>query len=565
MAKRPQITGRMTIPEAFRAVAAWRGARLALVTPQQRITYLELDLRVSAVAAHLRGLGLSKGDRLVTLLWSQVEFVYLFLAAAELGLVIVPLPPRLRRSKLEAYLREIQPALVVASSEIEIPEGMECLQEMQRESATFRHIIITGSRAPEEQAMDGWLTAPAPGVEIRPATNAEDLLAVLYTSGTTGEPKGIMHNHRGLIGPVAASIRLREMWIDFLPTFRKVGRWLKVLVRYGLRLVNAAGKQQVFLSAMGMHLISGLEAMLQALLMGDVLVLVPRFHPARYLEAIDRERVTVLIGMPLAYRAMLSVKEFDRFRFSSLIICGVGSAPCPPELAREIRSRFRCAVHIGFGMTELGGGIAATDLEDSEVQQEETVGRPMPGIEVRIVDDQRNPLSADSVGELACRSETVMMGFFRDERDREAVVDGEGWFYTGDLAVMDEKGYVRIVGRKKDLIIRGGQNIYPARIENELEAMEGVREAAVVGLPDPLTGESVCAFVIPEAGAQLDEGKVQDFCRARLEIYEVPRQIFIMDDLPRGPTGEPRKLELLNIALKEGKPSGGSSAQPGLF
>ena len=231
--------------------------------------------------------------------------------------------------------------------------------------------------------------------------------------------------------------------------------------------------------------------MLQALLMGDQLVMVPRFHPVRYLETIERERVTVLIGMPLAFRAMISINDFERYRTSSLIICGVGSAPCPPELARDIRKKFECAVHIGFGLTETGGGISSTELEDSEEIQAETVGQPMPGMEIRIVNESRQPLPVGSVGELACRSESLMMGFYGDDGNRNAVVDEQGWFYTGDMAVMDKKGYLRIVGRKKDMIIRGGQNIYPARIENTLAEMEGVSEAAVVGIPDPLLGESV--------------------------------------------------------------------------
>ena len=556
MAKRPEITGEMSIPEAFRAIATWRGNRLAIISPDERITYNELSQRVASVAANLRRLGLGKGDHLVTLLWSQPEFVYLFFAAAEVGTVLFPLPPRLRRSQLEGYLREIQPSLVIASNEIEISQGMDCLRHMQEELPALRHILLVGEDTPRQQAFGNWLTTPADPGGLGDVVHPQDQLVVLYTSGTTGNPKGIIHSHRGLIGPVAASIRLREMWLDFFPTFRKARRWVKVLLRYGLRLANVVGRQQVFFSAMSMHTISGLEAMLQALLMGDTLVMRPRFHPVRYLETIQKERVTVLIGMPLAYRAMLSVKDFDRFRLSSLLICGVGSAPCPPELAREIRKRFRCAVHIGFGMTELGGGISSTDLEDSDDLQTETVGRAMPGMEIRIVDENRRSLPPGLVGELACRSDSVMLGFFGDVHDHDAVIDDKGWFYTGDLAVMDEEGYFRVVGRKKDLIIRGGQNIYPTKIENVLASMDSVREAVVVGLPDPLVGERVCAFVIPEAETQLDEQMVLETCRAALEIHEVPQQVIIVNEFPRSSTGKPKKIELRKMALKEAKTNG---------
>ncbi len=551
MAKRPETTDNMTITEAYRGVAAWRDRHTAIITPDERISYNQLSQCISAVAANMRCFGLSKGDRLVTLLWSQPEFVYLFFAAAELGVVLFPLPPRMRHSQLESYLEEIQPSVVVVSEDIEIPQGMECLNRMQEKIPDLRQILIVGDGVSPEADFKRWLEFPSSIEPAKQQIDPKDMLIVLFTSGTTGKPKGIMHSHRGLIKPVVASIRLRQMWMDFFPTFRKVRRWIKVLMRYGLRLVNTVGRQQVFLSTMSMHLVSGVESMLQALLMGDVLVMIPRFHPVRYLETIERERVTVLIGMPLAFRAILSVKDFDRYRSSSLIICGMGSAPCPPELAREIRKRFHCAVHIGFGLTETGGGIASTELEDSEDLQAETVGQPMPGMEVRIVDEAHQPLPSGSVGELACRSDSLMMGIFGGDGSKDASVDDQGWFYTGDLATMDENGYIRIVGRKKDLIIRGGQNIYPARIENLLAEMDEVFEATVVGIPDAMIGESVCVFVIPEEGTHLDEQKVLDTCRANLEIYEVPQRVIFVKDFPRSATGKPKKSRLREMILEE--------------
>ena len=202
-------------------------------------------------------------------------------------------------------------------------------------------------------------------------------------------------------------------------------------------------------------------------------------------------------------------------------------------------------------MKDLGGGISSTELEDSVEVQAETVGQPMPGMEVRIVDQARQPLPAGSVGELACRSDSLMMGFFGDDDHHKTVTDDQGWFYTGDLAVMDEKGYLRIVGRAKDMIIRGGQNIYPARIENVLTEIDGVAEAAVVGIPDPMIGEQVCAFVILKLGVQLDEGALLEACRARLEVYEVPQRLIFVRDFPRSATGKPLKNELREMVPKE--------------
>jgi fatty-acyl-CoA synthase len=279
--------------------------------------------------------------------------------------------------------------------------------------------------------------------------------------------------------------------------------------------------------------------------------MLPRFHPVRVLETIERRRATVLIGTPFSFRAMLAVRDFERYQLSSLLICAPGAAPCPPDLAREIQRRFRCAVHIGFGMTELGGGVAAPDLEDTDQRQADTVGRAMPGMEMLIVDEEHRPVPAGVVGELACRSDSVMLGYFGEVPGSDVSVDREGWLYTGDMAVRDENGYLRIVGRKRDVIIRGGQNIDPVRLERFLGRIPGVREAAVVGVPDPLAGEAVWAFVVPAEEANLTETALLEHCRAGLEVHEVPQRICLLDDLPRTSTGKHRKPELRELALQE--------------
>jgi acyl-CoA synthetase (AMP-forming)/AMP-acid ligase II len=454
----------------------------------------------------------------------------------------------MRRPALENVLAELAPDLIVASSSLEVEGGLDVLRQSRPPRSA---VAVVGEAAPGLMSLQDLLGEEAALAEPTAPVVPQDLLAVLYTSGTTGRPKGVMHSHRSLISPVVASIRLREIWSTPFPAPARLGRWARVLMRYGTRLLSAASRPQVMLSTMPLHTISGLEAMLQALLMGDTLVLLPRFHPVRVLEAIERERVTVLIGTPLMYQTLMAVRGFERYRLSSLLICAAGAAPCPPTLAREIQRRFRCAVHIGFGMTELGGGIAAPSLEDSPGHQAETVGRAMPGMEILVVDEARRPVPPGTVGELACRSDSVMLGYFGETTDTSAPVDEEGWLYTGDLAVMDEQGYLRIVGRKKDMIIRGGQNVYPVRLEQFLGAIPGVREAAVVGVPDPLLGESVWAFVVPSPESVMSEADLFERCRAGLEAHEVPQEIRLLPDFPRTSSGKPRKPELRELALRE--------------
>jgi acyl-CoA synthetase (AMP-forming)/AMP-acid ligase II len=250
--------------------------------------------------------------------------------------------------------------------------------------------------------------ADLPHVTVAPG----DLLALLYTSGTTGAPKATMHTHRSLIAPVVASLKVRELWLR-PSNLRTVMEAAKALVRYRTRLLRSIGRPQTIMSTVGWHSITGLHVMLQGLLMGDRLAAIARFHPQEALELVERERVTVLVAVPMAYQAMLALPDRARYDTSSLLVCACGGAACPPSLGREIQQHFKCALYNGFGMTEAAGGIAVSSLADSDEQQAETVGRPMPGVDVRVVDEKRHDLPAGEVGELAVRSAGVMMGYYQ--------------------------------------------------------------------------------------------------------------------------------------------------------
>jgi fatty-acyl-CoA synthase len=531
------LSTQMTMAEAIRHVADSRRDQEALVCGEVRATYDQLLEHTVALARGLHELGVQKEDKVAALLPPGLEFTALFFAVAQLGATIVPLNTQLRRRGLSGVLRNADPVALVTSRPIE--------DEVLQQATGLRHVIPAAELADLMSAGEGENVPLAPA-DVSP----HHLLALLYTSGTTGTPKGTMHSHRSLIAPVVASIKLRELWIR-RPSLKMLGQTAKALARYRERLLRAAGRPQTLMSTTGWHTTTGLEVMLQALLMGDRLVVMPRFHPRQALQLVERERVTVLIAIPMAFQVMLGLQEFEDYDTSSLLICGTGAAPCPPHLAREIQRRFGCAVHIGFGATETGGGVAATSLADSDERQAETVGRPMPGMEIKVVDEQRRELSPGQVGELACRSDSVMLGYYRAPEMTATVKDEDGWYYTGDLAVIDDKGYLRIVGRKKDMIIRGGQNIYPAEIEAYLTSHPKIREAAVVGVPSPVGGESAWAFVILEDGAEMSAREVRDYCRAELEAYKIPSHVRLVTEFPRSGTGKPQKFRLREQALQE--------------
>jgi fatty-acyl-CoA synthase len=538
------ITTSMTMAEAFRNLADDHPQREALVCGEVRATYAQVAERITALAGSLDELGVGKGDRVAAALFPGPEFVYLLFALAELGAVVVPINPQLRSGQLNSLLQDSEPVAMLIPGWPETAEGKQMIEDIQLEVSSLRHII------PVERELVDLMSARLVSSFRPPDVAPDDLLAILYTSGTTGVPKGTMHSHRSLMTPVLASLKLREMWIK-KPSLKTMERMAKVLARYRERLLWAAGRPQTFLSTTGFHTITGLEVMLQALLMGDRLVIMPRFHPQQALQLVQRERVTILVAVPMAFSILLGMKDLDRYDLSSLLICGTGSAPCPAELARQIQKHFGCAVHIGFGTTELAGGIAATSLSDSDDLQAETVGQPMPGVEIKIVDEERRELPPGQVGELACRSQSAMLGYWRAPEKVVEVFDEEEWYYTGDLATMDEQGYVRIVGRKKDMIIRGGQNIYPAEIENYLVAHDKIREAAVVGVPASIAGERTWAFVILEEGAEMADREILDYCRMGMESYKIPDRVRFVPDFPRSASGKPQKFKLRDMALGE--------------
>ena len=553
------LTSGMTLGEAFDEVASLHPGREALVCGADRFTYGQLSARARAVAGGLYRLGIRKGDRVASLLPPGWHSVVLFLALVRLGAVAVPLNPGLRHRQLSHILREVEPAALIVAGDGSTAEAPDAIRSLAQELPSACRLVVSDGGDTGDPSFDQLLAGEPLAASAAEPLAPDDLAVILYTSGTTGWPKGVMHSHRGLIGPVVASMRLRRMWLH-RPSPAQLARMAGLVTRYGMRLLQAAGRPQTFLTALGGHAIGGIEALLQALLMGDCLILMPRFHPLEALRWIEEERVTVLIAPPLALSVLVRMRDLDRYDLSSLLICGTGSAPCPPELARQVQQRFGCAIHIGYGMTEIGGGISATSVEDSPDRQAETVGRAMSGMEVRIVDEQRRPLPPGQVGELACRGESRMLGYYRSPELTREVMDEEGWYYTGDLAVMDEQGFIRIVDRKRDMIIRAGQNVYPVEIERFLQTHEAIREAAVVGVPGPAGDERVWAFVLLEDGAGLSAREVLDYCRSALEAYKIPDQVRFVSEFPRSALGKVKKTDLRAQAAREIQPEDQSNS-----
>jgi acyl-CoA synthetase (AMP-forming)/AMP-acid ligase II len=368
---------------------------------------------------------------------------------------------------------------------------------------------------------------------------------VLYTSGTSGTAKGVVHAQEGLVARQEAfELTRREVLGGSVG--RRVLRALRLLRRYRTRLLRPAVGRQVWMTPIPFSSIGGLSVLLQALFAGQRVVTTASFLPRDVLRLVERERVTVLVLTPTM--AELILRTSATANASSLLVVGLGGSYAKPSLAERLRERFGCAVAIGYGSTELGGGVLATNIADSDAQQFSTVGRPFPGSDVRVVDEHRDELPHGEVGELACRTPGMMRGYLSGGERGDCVVDGGEWIYTGDLAVMDDDGFVRIVGRKRETLVRGGYKIHPIEIEDRLEALPGVAEAAVVGVPDDVFGERICAFVVPEPGAELAPNAVKKESAAELASYKVPDEVRVVSELPRTPSGKVQRYVLRRAA-----------------
>jgi acyl-CoA synthetase (AMP-forming)/AMP-acid ligase II len=536
------LDSHMTMAQAFSQVAEPRSRQAALTSDEVHFTYGELLDRARRLALALQSIGARKGDRVVAFLSPGVDFASLFFALAEIGSVFVPLNPQARPYSYGQVLQDADPVIVVSEHPLE--------KNSFPPLTNLKHMLLTSASDGSTPSLQDLIAqvpqGSSPTVEVSP----EDLLALLYTSGTTGVPKGTMHTHRSLITPVLASLKIRDLWLKRLD-LKSIGQTAKALLRYKTRLLRVAGHPQVFLSTVGWHSITGIELMLQALLMGDHIVAMKHFHPRKAMELVEREKITILVAIPTSFQAMLSLEDFDRYDTSSLLICGTGAMPCPPELGRKIQERYHCALHIGFGSTEMAGGIAIPSIADSNELQATTVGRPLPGMQVKIVNDDGQELPMGEVGELLCRGDSIMQGYYRAPEATSDVIDKDGWYSTGDLARLDEEGYLHIMGRKKDMIIRGGQNIYPAEIEAYLTTHPGIQEAAVVGVPSGVGGEQVWAFIILKPGNELSARDVLDYCRKELEPFKIPSQVRFVTDFPRTEIGKPQKYRIQSDILTE--------------
>jgi long-chain acyl-CoA synthetase len=487
--------------EALVATAAEHGGLPAVKQGDVVLTFSELDGATAHLAGLLRARGVEPGDRVGIMLPNIVHVPLVYYGILRAGGVVVPMNPLLKGREVQFYLEDSGAKLMFAWRD------MADAARAGAEQAGAECIVI----APGEFENEVGAAEPVTEVAER---DGDDTAVILYTSGTTGTPKGAELTHANMARNARASLDLFRydpgaVLLGALPLFHSFGQTC---------CMNSAVRG------------------------GACLVLLPRFDPGEALRLIQDERVTVFAGVPTMYTAMLNHEGREQFDVSCLELCVSGGSAMPGEVLRGFEDAFGCKVLEGYGLSETSP-VASFNHPDRE-RKIGSIGTPIVGVEMKVVGDDGEDLPQGEVGEIAIRGHNVMKGYWNKPDATREVLDEDGWFRTGDMARVDEDGYFFIVDRKKDLIIRGGYNVYPREIEEVLYEHPAVREVAVVGVPDAKMGEEVGAAVTLKEGAEATPDELRSFAKEHVAAYKYPRQVWIVDDLPKGPTGKILKREV---------------------
>jgi long-chain acyl-CoA synthetase len=464
------------------------------------LSYGLLDAGVQRAAGLLRARGVGPGDRVGMQLPNVPYFPVVYYGALRLGAVVVPMNPLLKGREVGYHLKDSGAKVLVAW------HGFAEPAQAGSEKARAELILVTPGEF--EQALGG-----AEAVEDIADRADDDPAVIIYTSGTTGTPKGATLTHSNL----AAGAETARDLVD-------------------------AGPDTVTLATLPLFHVFGMNSVMNVSVRArGLLTLLPRFEPAKALEIIQRDKVTTFAGVPTMYTALLHHPERGDYDTSSLDLSVSGGSAMPVEVLRGFDEAFGTKVLEGYGLSETTG-MGSFNLPSQE-RKPGSIGVPIGGTEFRLVDDDGNDVPAGEPGEIAMRGPFVMRGYWeRDDATAETIRDG--WFHTGDMATVDDDGYYFIVDRKKELIIRGGYNVYPREIEEVLYEHPAVREAAVIGVPHDALGEEVGAAIALKDGAEASEDEIRAFAKERVAAYKYPRQIWFVEELPKGPTGKVLKREI---------------------
>ncbi|MEU5023817.1 AMP-binding protein [Streptomyces milbemycinicus] len=493
----------------------------------RRWTYAEFGRSVEEVALGLMAKGVGKGDRVGIWAVNCAEWVLVQYATARIGAIMVNINPASRVHELTFVLRQAGISVLISSTEHKTSNYRRMVEQVRSECPALRDVIYIGDRTWDGLLQAGANVSRERLIEREARLTCDDPVNIQYTSGTTGFPKGATLSHHNILN-----------------NGYSVGETL-----------GYTQQDRVCLPVPFSHCFGMVTGNLGATSHGACIVIpAPTFDPAATLRAVEQERCTSLYGVPTMFIAELGLPDFDSYDLSSLRTGIIAGSTCPVEVLRRVVDEMHMAeVSIFYGMTETSPVSTQTRRDDDLRHRTGTVGRVLPHLEIKVVD----PLTGVTVprgtrGELCTRGYSVMLGYWEEPERTAEVIDGGRWMHTGDLAIMDEDGYVRIVGRIKDMIIRGGEKVYPREIEEFLYTHPKIADVQVVGVPDEKYGEEILACVILREGAKsLTRDELARFCRGRLAHYKAPRYLRVMDAFPMTVSGKVRKVELRQAGIAD--------------
>ncbi|MFY9915358.1 MAG: AMP-binding protein [Nocardioidaceae bacterium] len=518
-----------TIGANFERTVAAHGDREALVevATGRRWTYAELDRDVNAFARGLIATGIEAGDRVG--IWSPncAEWTIAQYGTAKIGAILVNINPAYRTHELAYAVNQSGLALLLSATEFKTSDYRAMVDEVRGGCPTLREVVYVGT--------DDWDRLITAGGSVDPQTVGErmarlrpgDPINIQYTSGTTGRPKGATLSHRNILNN------------GYFTT----------------ELISFTHEDRLAIPVPFYHCFGMVMGNLGCTSHGAAMVIpAPAFDPGRTLQAISDERCTAVYGVPTMFIAMQDHPEFASFDLSSLRTGLMAGSPCPVEVMKRCVADMHMAeVGIAYGMTETSPVSTQTRVDDDLERRTSTIGRVHPHVEIKVIDPVTGEtLPRNEPGELCTRGYSVMLGYWEQQDKTAEAIDEDAWMHTGDLAVIHDDGYANIVGRIKDMVIRGGENVYPREIEEFLYTHPDVADVQVIGVPDERYGEEVCAWIRMRPGtAPLDEEAVRAFCAGKLAHFKIPRYVLVVDDFPMTVTGKVRKVEMREKSVAE--------------
>ncbi|MBA2851063.1 fatty-acyl-CoA synthase [Methanococcus maripaludis] len=534
-----------TIGEFFEKQAQKDPDREFLVYPDRnlRFTYKEFDERTDLLAKGLLEIGIKKGDHIGIWARNVPDWLTFMFATAKIGVVLVTVNTAYKSHELAYVMKQSDMKALAIIDSFRDVNYLEILYELVPELKTsqrgklnseefpyLKNVIYVGQEKhrgmynTSELMLLGKYVSDEKLIEAKKGLDSDDVINMQYTSGTTGFPKGVMLTHKNILN--------NGYYIGEKQKFTE--------------------EERLCLPVPLFHCFGIVLGVLALLTHGGTLVMLEIFDPLLVLAAIQKEKCTAVYGVPTMFIAEFSHPMFEMFDLSSLRTGIMAGSTCPIEAMKKVMSdMYMREITISYGLTEASPVFTMTSVDDPFEKRVESVGKAMPHCEVKIIDPETGEkLAPGNVGEICCRGYNVMKGYYKMPEKTAEVIEKDGWLHSGDLAVEDEDGYYKIVGRIKDMIIRGGENIYPREIEEFLYTMPGINDAQVVGIPDEKYGEIVGAFVIPKEGYEIKEEDVRDFALEKIARYKVPKHVFVVEEFPMTASGKIQKFKLTELAVE---------------